>query len=104
MEWVKIVNLNNTNYQAWSFSVKALMHLEPVAALIPITDNTRNADKKTFATNTIHLMVDESQYGLIRTETTAADMWSALKQHHEKKTTLRSDTFSSNRKPELQGR
>lgn len=91
MEWAKIVKLNNSNYQAWSFSVKALLrrkqlwkHVEPGTPPEPITDAWNDSDERTLAT--IHLMVDESQYALIRDKTTAKDTWAALKAHHERTT------------------
>lgn len=89
MEWARVMKLNNSNYPAWSFSVTALLRREqlwkfvdPGDAPNPVTVAWSEGDEKTLAT--IQLLVDESQYNLIRGKTTAKATWEALKQHHNK--------------------
>lgn len=89
MEWARIVKLTNTNYEAWCFSMQALLrreqmwkYVDPGTPPDPVTDAWREGDEKALAT--IQLTVDECQYGLIRGKATARDTWLALKDHHQK--------------------
>lgn len=89
MEWARIVKLTNTNYEAWCFSMQALLrreqmwrYVDPGTPPNPVTNAWLEGDERALAT--IQLTVDESQYGLIRGKTTARDTWAALKDHHQK--------------------
>lgn len=90
MEWARVVKLNNSNYSAWCFAVQALLRREQLWKYVagdtpdPITDAWKEGDEKTLST--IQLLVEESQYNLIRDKTTAKATWDALKQHHNKTT------------------
>ena len=89
MELTRIAKLNNCNYPAWSFSVQALLRREQIWKYVdpgvppePLTDAWKDGDERALAT--IQLMLDESQFGLIRGKTTAKATWTALKEQHNK--------------------
>ena len=86
----RITKLNNCTYQTWKFKVELLLIKEEVWDTISrdpptvMTDKWQTKDNKARAS--IGLLLEDSQLHLVRKETTARDMWTALKQYHEKST------------------
>lgn len=85
-----IEKLNNENYQSWKFGVEMLLMKEDISETITelppgnhqqMVSWTRK-DKK--ARGFIGLLVEKGQQSLIRSCTSAKEMWDALKEHHER--------------------
>lgn len=87
---VKFNKLNGSNYQVWKFRMEMLLIKEDIWSVIstaapsPVTDVWTTKDQRARAT--IGLLVEDNQLIHIRSQTTAAGVWKALKDYHEKST------------------
>lgn len=85
-----IAKLGNNNYGTWRFQMEMfltreeLWHVIAEQAPVPVTEAWNRADKKAKAT--IGLCIEQSQYTLIKSSTTAKEVWDALRTYHEKAT------------------
>src|SRR3984885_14576424 len=87
---VKILKLNNRNYQTWKFKVELLLVKEDLWDTIsketpdPVTDAWKTKDGKARAS--IGLLVEDNQLHIIRKQTTAKGSWEELRKYHQKAT------------------
>lgn len=90
---VSFAKLNNGNYVAWKFRMKALLEREElwdvIVAVKPEEVDEQYAQWKKSdvkARATISLFIEDSQLRFVKKAETACDMWNNLMAHHEKAT------------------
>lgn len=87
---LRIAKLNNNNYQTWKFKVELLLTKEELWNVVsdeppdPVTQQWRSKDQKAKAN--IGLLLEDNQLHLVRKQTTAKGMWTALQSYHQKST------------------
>lgn len=85
---IKIVKLNNENYDTWQYKVQLLLMKENLWQIVndeppaDITPVWRLSDNKAKAT--IGLLVEDNQLSHIRSAATAKIAWENLKEYHQK--------------------
>lgn len=84
------VKLNNSNWQCWKFRMEMLLSREELWYVVSEvkpeapTAAWKKDDQKARAT--IGLCIEESQYSMVKSATSAKDYWDQLRAYHEKAT------------------